>query len=62
MPIYEYRCKECSKIIEQFTSDYTQTKINCDCDVNSECDRIISAQSRAVFNGNGFYETDYKAK
>lgn len=62
MPLYEYKCKSCEKIIEKITSDYNQSTIKCDCENKSDCDRIISKQARSVFNGNGFYETDYKVK
>lgn len=62
MPVYEYKCKSCDRIIEKFTTNYNETQIQCECESQSQCERIISQQGRSVFSGNGFYETDYKAK
>jgi putative FmdB family regulatory protein len=62
MPLYEYECSVCKKVIEKLTSDYEQIQITCDCNKKSPCNRIISTQSKSILNGTGFYETDYKKK
>ena len=62
MPIYEYKCEGCDKVIEKLTTNYEQSVISCECEKKSDCIRIISKQSKSILNGKGFYATDYKAK
>lgn len=62
MPVYEYKCELCDRIIDRFTSNYNQVVIKCECEKQSDCTRIISKQSKSILNGSGFYETDYKVK
>lgn len=56
MPIYEYKCKECNKIIEiVHTIDYN-SGIQCK-DCNAECTKLISVSSFVVhgFNAKNNY-------
>jgi putative FmdB family regulatory protein len=62
MPLYEYECEACNKVIDKFTSNYNEVQIKCNCEKQADCNRIISKQSKSILNGSGFYETDYKAK
>jgi len=62
MPLYEYQCQSCNKIFEILTFDYNKTQINCNCEKEAVCDRIISNQSKPLLTGTGFYQTDYKNK
>lgn len=61
MPIYEYRCKECHQIFEEWVrhaNDETTRKCPV-CD--GESARIMSNTS-FVLNGGGWYVTDYGYK
>jgi putative FmdB family regulatory protein len=67
MPIYEYKCEQTGNIYEvnQRINDAPFTKCvnsNCDCKGNSDTHRIISKNIGVIFNGGGFYETDYVRK
>ena len=67
MPIYEYKCVETGNIyeIEQSINENAFDKcvmLNCPCGGNSPTHRIISKNIGVIFNGNGFYETDYARK
>ncbi len=60
MPIYEYECKVCNKIIErtQKATDKPLTKCpSC----SGKLTRIIS-KSFFQLKGSGWYATDYKDK
>ena len=68
MPTYDYQCKTCGKTFEVFQSMSSAVLTHCPTDV---CDQIpkgegvierkISAGAGLIFNGSGFYLTDYKA-
>jgi len=59
MPLYEYKCDKCGKVIEvrQRFSD-EPLKIHEDCGGNLE--RLIS-MSAFQLKGSGWYATDYKS-
>lgn len=61
MPIYEYRCKECHQIFEEWVrhagDDAPHQCPICD----GKADRIMSNTS-FVLNGEGWYVTDYGYK
>lgn len=60
MPLYEYECSKCGKVIEalQKFSDDPLTK--CE-ECGGELKKLISKSSFA-FRCGGFYATDYKNK
>ncbi len=61
MPIYEYKCQNCSRIFENFqplTDEVIGECIYC----GAPAKRIISGKVGVVFKGSGFYVTDYKKK
>ncbi|HPA46627.1 MAG TPA: zinc ribbon domain-containing protein [bacterium] len=69
MPTYEYRCKDCGRIIEVFQS-MTEEPLKY-IESNGECpkgkkkcavERLIGAGAGIIFKGSGFYETDYRKK
>jgi putative FmdB family regulatory protein len=60
MPVYTFKCKECGKTFDEFTHNYNLTTVICKCEKNSEAERTVASLSKPKFNGNGFYETDYK--
>ena len=69
MPVYEYRCKTCGKEFEYFqkiTAEPLEKCPNemCECEHKGEgiVERKISKNIGLVFNGKGFYLTDYVHK
>jgi putative FmdB family regulatory protein len=58
MPIYEYRCKECHQVFEEWfkNAEEDESPVCPVCDGPAE--RIISNTS-FVLKGNGWYATDY---
>lgn len=61
MPIYEYRCKECHQIFEEWVRHAGDEETHkCPVCVG-ESDRIMSNTS-FVLNGEGWYVTDYGYK
>jgi putative FmdB family regulatory protein len=67
MPIYEYKCEETGKIFEVNQSINAEPLANCqaencECGGKSKTHRIISKNIGVIFNGSGFYETDYVRK
>lgn len=69
MPIYEYRCKTCGKNFEynQRITEAALTKCpkeicESECKGEGEVMRVISKNIGLVFNGSGFYLTDYVHK
>jgi putative FmdB family regulatory protein len=67
MPTYEYQCSKCGKTIEIFQSINAPALTHCttsDCKGTApgegEITRKISAGAGLIFNGSGFYLTDYK--
>ncbi|WP_027183772.1 FmdB family zinc ribbon protein [Desulfovibrio inopinatus] len=60
MPIYEYRCRECAQIFEEWQKDFKEREVPCPVCGNSS-DRLISNTS-FVLKGGGWYVTDYADK
>ena len=61
MPTYEFKCKKCGHRFDVFKSIKDSTNEVCPiCGEKSE--RMIGTGSAIIFNGNGFYITDYKNK
>lgn len=57
MPIYEYRCKECQQIFEEWQHDFSEREVPCPV-CNGNANRLISSTS-FVLKGSGWYVTDY---
>ncbi len=65
MPIYEYKCEETNNVYEVQQSIKAEpleycTLENCACNGKSKVHRLISKNVGLIFNGSGFYQTDYK--
>jgi len=61
MPVYEYDCMPCAKrYTKQRSINENDPGYNCE-DCNYKLVRVYSNVG-AVFNGSGFYSTDYRKK
>lgn len=57
MPIYEYCCKDCEQIFEEWQKNHDDISVNCPV-CGGEAERIIS-NTTFVLKGTGWYVTDY---
>ena len=61
MPTYEYKCKSCGHVFEEFQSITAPP-----CEVCPKCGgkvkRLIGAGAAVIFKGSGFYATDYRSE
>jgi putative FmdB family regulatory protein len=61
MPLFEFRCKACGHKENRLMKNYKINLIKC-----PVCKGFMTKQfplpAKPIFNGNGFYETDYKKK
>jgi putative FmdB family regulatory protein len=60
VPLYEYRCKNCSHQFEKIQSFSAPDEKECPV-CHGPVERLISA-SAAHFKGSGWYATDYASK
>lgn len=62
MPIYEFECVNCGKMIERiFSFDFSNiVKLNCDC--GSKMKKVQISKSDFHLKGDGWYSTDSKMK
>lgn len=59
MPIYEYRCKECHQLFEEWCKRVEENNVSHTCPIcKGQADRIISNTSFAL-KGGGWYVTEY---
>lgn len=61
MPNYDYKCLKCNYRFEFFQSIKDEPISKCP-NCNGPLKRMIGAGSGIIFNGTGFYQTDYKNK
>ena len=57
MPIYEYRCKNCNQVFEEWLKDFDVTTMPCP-HCQGEGERMLSMPS-FILKGGGWYATDY---
>ena len=67
MPTYEYKCKKCGKVFEEFQSitarAHKTIKTDCaKCNNRAPVERLIGAGGGVIFKGSGFYGTDYRSE
>jgi putative FmdB family regulatory protein len=60
MPVYEYQCESCERIIEKVQKFSDPPLIQCE-ECGGPLKKIISPPA-LVFKGSGFYITDYAKK
>lgn len=61
MPNYDYKCLSCNTKFEIFQSIKDEPLKVCP-NCNGELKRMIGSGAGIIFNGSGFYQTDYKNK
>jgi putative FmdB family regulatory protein len=61
MPNYDYKCLNCNSRFEIFQSIKEEPLTLCP-NCNGKIKRLIGAGAGLIFNGSGFYQTDYKNK
>lgn len=61
MPTYDYKCKDCGHLFEEFQKiDDDPIEICPVC--KGKVQRLITGGTGLIFKGSGFYITDYKDK
>lgn len=60
MPIHDYQCPDCGHSFEKLVDQGTQ-KAECP-KCGALANKQISVPAAPVFNGTGFYQTDFKNK
>jgi putative FmdB family regulatory protein len=61
-PIYDYECQECKHALAKTQKITAKATTICPKCGKHKLLRIISSNTALVFNGTGFYSTDYKVK
>ena len=59
MPTYEYECRKCGHLFEQFQSILAEPLKTCP-KCKGKVARVVSGGAGIIFKGSGFYQTDYK--
>ncbi|MBI2595499.1 zinc ribbon domain-containing protein [Candidatus Daviesbacteria bacterium] len=59
MPIREYECKSCGKVIE-FLESFSEAPKTIHTFCGGELKRLLSLCAPPEFKGKGFFSTDYK--
>ncbi|MEZ7891133.1 MAG: zinc ribbon domain-containing protein [Candidatus Wallbacteria bacterium] len=57
MPLYEYKCDKCSKMVEVFMHSSKEPHPKCE-NCSSEMRRVLHP-SAVIYKASGFYTTDY---
>jgi len=60
MPIYEYRCRACDNVFEEWQKDFSERTPSCPV-CQAEAHRQISNTS-FILKGGGWYATEYCGK
>ena len=60
MPTYDYKCKECGHLFEEFQSMSSDDLLTCPSCGKPGLVRLMAGGVGMIFKGSGFYKTDYK--
>jgi len=61
MPTYDYRCKACSNVWEEWQSITAEPTKKCPKCGKAKAERVIGPGAGILFRGSGFYITDYRS-
>lgn len=61
MPTYDYRCKGCSHVWEEWQSITAPPTKKCPKCGKAKAERVIGPGAGVLFRGSGFYITDYRS-
>ena len=61
MPTYDYKCKKCEHVWEEYHSIKATPSKKCPACGKSAAERQISSGGAILFKGSGFYLTDYRS-
>lgn len=61
MPTYEYECRACGHVFDEFQSITAPPRKVCP-KCGGRVRRLIGAGSTVIFKGSGFYATDYRSE
>lgn len=61
MPTYEYECKKCSHVFEQFQRMSDAPLKRCP-KCKGTLRRLMGTGAGIIFKGSGFYQTDYRSE
>jgi len=60
VPTYDYKCKECGHLFEEFQSMSSDLLVVCPKCGKASLKRQMSGGTGLIFKGSGYYLTDYK--
>ncbi len=60
MPTYDYHCKKCDRVFEEFQAITAPILDKCP-KCGGPVMRLISSGAGVLFKGSGFYQTDYRS-
>ena len=60
MPTYDYKCEKCGNVFEVFQS-MTARKLRKCPRCGGKLQRLLGTGAGIIFNGSGFYATDYRS-
>jgi len=61
MPTYEYECRKCNHLFEEFQSITAESLKKCPV-CSGRVGRLIGIGAGVLFKGSGFYQTDYRSE
>ncbi len=62
MPTYDYKCKACDHVWEEFQSIKAPATTKCPGCGKKKAERQIGGGGGLIFRGSGFYITDYRSE
>ncbi len=61
MPTYDYVCKACGHVWDEFKSMTAKPTKKCPKCGKAKAERKIGTGAGIIFKGSGFYQTDYRS-